>query len=95
MNFKNQKLQTITCYLDNSSEALKNLDVLFSEENGDLVVKDVEDYLALVQLGYKTLVNTLQDCSGKTVRIELGNGLLANSIEGLLNGILNGKTKKV
>lgn len=93
-DLKNPKLQTINCYLENSSKAIIEADTLFvQEEGGDLVVKNIEDYLALVRLGYKTFVNTLEDCSGKTVKIELGDSLLANSLEGLLNGILNGKGK--
>ena len=94
MDLKNQKLETITCYLDHSSMALKQVDSLFSEEDGDLVIKDVEDWLALVRMGYSTLVSTLEDCSGKTVKIQLGDSLLANTIEGLLTGLLEGKLIK-
>ena len=91
-DLKNPKLQTINCYLENSSTALKQADALFVEsEGGDLVINDVEDYLALVRLAYKTLVNTLQDCSGKTIKIEIGDSIVANSIEGLLTGLLNEK----
>lgn len=91
-DLKNPKLQTINCYLENSSIAIKQADALFVEsEGGDLVITDVEDYLALVRLAYKTLVSTLQDCSGKTIKIEIGDSIVANSIEGLLTGLLNGK----
>lgn len=90
---QNQKLADITCYLDNSSIALKQLDALFSDESGDLVIKDVEDYLALVRLAYSTLTKTIQECSGKEIKIELGDSITANLIENLLTGLLNGKTK--
>lgn len=91
MEVKNPKLKTITCYLDHSSEALKQADVLFAEQDGDLVVKTLEDYLGVIRLGYKTFVSTLEDCSGRKVKIELGDSVLANTLEGLITGLLNGQ----
>jgi len=89
---KNKQLATVTCYLDNSSDAVKQLDALFaSETDGDLVITDVNDYLQLVRLGYSSLVKTLQDCSGKQLKIELGDSPIANAIEGLITGVLTGK----
>lgn len=90
-DLKNPKIEAVTCYLDQLSTSLKQVDALFSEEDGKLVITDVEDYLALVRLAYKTLVTGLQDCSGKEIKIELGNSITANLIESLLTGLLNGK----
>lgn len=90
-DLKNPKIESVTCYLDHLSTSLKQVDALFTEDDGTLVIKDVEDYLALVRLSYKTLVSSLQDCSGKEIKIELGDSVTANLIESLLTGLLNGK----
>lgn len=90
-DLKNPKIESVTCYLDHLSTSLKQVDALFSEEDGKLVINDVEDYLALVRLAYKTLVLGLQDCNGKELKIELGDSITANLIESLLTGLLNGK----
>lgn len=88
---KNPKIKAVTCYMDSLSNSLKEADGLFAEEDGKLIINNLDDYLALVRLSYSTMVNSLSECSDKEIKIELGDSLIANSIEGFLNGLLNGK----
>lgn len=86
---KNEKLELIVCFLSKSTESLTKLDELFTQEDGKLVIKSVEDYLALIRLAYGTLTSTIQDCTGKTIELELGNSPMSNILESLIKGLLN------
>ena len=72
------------CHIENVGELLQEFDADFITESGNVINLTAEQYFDLLQLLMNKFKETMLECEGKEVKIDFGDGPVANILEGIL-----------
>lgn len=77
-------IQKIECYVTNVSEFLQEFEIKFIEQDGNVVKVDFATAVEMLQSLWDKVKETSLECEGKTIEVELPDGLTGTIIELLL-----------
>ena len=92
------KVDQVACILKKLAEAIEQLDDRFSDEQGNIHIKELKDILELASLGYSTVKDIFENCLGKSFEIS-SNDTLSKILKLILDLLLeiqpNAKTQTI
>lgn len=83
----NSAFGKVGCHIENVGEILTQFDSDYVTEDGNIIKLNLAGYIGVSQLLINKLKESMEECEGKTIEIDLGDGPAATVLEGILKAL--------